>query len=80
MQYWIYLKINGKTIYCRDSFLDFNPRALSLSRADVADDLGICKDCPIDSRCHPIGWRGIKYCTVLFHDTIKPFWKIEDVL
>lgn len=39
-----------------------------------------CSECGLDDCCHPIAEDGSKYCTVLFHDAIRPPWKIEDVV
>jgi hypothetical protein len=58
----------------------------------VKKELGLCTHCEMASHCHVIesrpedgdsGWRVSpntgKYCTVLFHDAVKPNWKLEHV-
>jgi hypothetical protein len=52
---------------------------------DVVDDLGLCKLCDVQgARCHVFeevqdGNGGRKMCPILFHDVVKPKWKVEDV-
>lgn len=51
-----------------------------LFMASTAHDLGLCEHCDLDHFCHPIDETGRKYCTVLFHDAIKPDWKLKDLI
>ncbi len=39
-----------------------------------------CFECSMACHNHPIRPDGSKFCTILFHDAVKPKWKIEDVL
>jgi len=55
-------------------------RILPLLMADFADDYGLCNDCDMDTRCHPLNEEGYKYCTILFHDSIRPNWKLKNVI
>lgn len=82
MEYWVYLNRRGKVFQFKDRILksvyDFD-----LLLADLADELGLCKDCPFDCVCHVLRkinentWD--KLCSVLFHDLIKPPWKLEEL-
>ena len=54
----------------------------------VSQELDLCKECPMDCHCHvlvPVKPHNEnsplnKLCTVLFHDAVKPSWKLEDVV
>jgi len=39
-----------------------------------------CRECGMDDHPHPIRPDGSKFCTILFHDAVKPKWKLEDVV
>lgn len=39
-----------------------------------------CSHCDMDWRCHPHNEHGKKYCTILFHDAVKPKWELEEVV
>ncbi len=46
----------------------------------VDDVLGICVDCS-GAICHVIEeGSGNKFCPVLFHDLVKPKWKVKDLI
>jgi len=79
MQYSITL--NPGANWVNDSFLPgiVPDQVIDLLTVQSADDFGLCKDCPLDSKCHVIGNDGTKYCLVLFHDAFRPKWKIKDV-
>lgn len=51
----------------------------------VGRELGLCHDCPMACSCHVIWWdksynHGKKLCTILFHDAVKPKWKLKNVV
>lgn len=84
MTYWIDLVgKDGEAYIYEDSFLPgvlCPERVIPKLRADFADDvLDLCELCHMDRHCHPIGAQGEKYCTILFYDTIKPKWRLENV-
>lgn len=81
MHYWIYLYIKEKVFCFKDSYLPgiVPDHVIELCKCVVADDLGLCKICNLNSKCHVIGEDGTKYCISLFHDTFKPNWKINDI-
>jgi hypothetical protein len=87
--YWIWLQDkHGKPYIYRDSFLPglIPPEVLQLMlltgwKNNGVEMLDICDECPMDSRCHVLEeGTGRKFCTVLFHDAVKPPWKISEVL
>lgn len=88
MQYGIALKAksyeeDNEWYWFNDSFLPgfrIPERVLPLLMAEWADDRGFCPDCNMDTHCHPINAKGYKYCTILFHDAIRPKWKLKDVV
>jgi hypothetical protein len=55
---------------------------LEMMRATyVREQLGLCHDCQVAYQCHVIEHpTGRKYCPVLFHDAVKPAWRIEDLV
>lgn len=56
-------------------------RIIPMIMADFArKDLALCRNCDLDTHCHPINTHGHKYCTMLLHDAIKPSWNFEDIL
>lgn len=92
VEYMITLRgYRGEPYYFKDAWMPemFIPsRVLSLMLCSFVDKmLGLCKyDCPLACHCHvcvripqqhDIYW---KFCTVLFHDAVKPQWKLEDVV
>lgn len=84
MIYWIDLIGKAEEPYVfSDSFLPgikIPERVIPKLRAEFADDmLDLCVLCDMDWKCHPIGAHGEKYCTIMFHDAIKPSWKLEEV-
>jgi hypothetical protein len=38
-----------------------------------------CRHCGMDDKSHPISHDGSKFCTVLFHDAVRPDWRLENV-
>jgi len=54
-----------------------------LCRPDWPQDNGLCEHCTFDTHCHVMEatergtWRHL--CPVLFHDVLKPKWRLEDV-
>ena len=82
MIYWLWLvsKENGAFVH-RDGVLPGVVPSHVMERLTVgfADEMDLCNECGMASRCHIIGPGGAKYCTVLFHDAIRPEWKLEDV-
>ena len=58
---------------------------IELMDPNKMDQLGIdCNNCDMANKCHVLvdQYNGSykKLCTVLFHDTAKPTWKMEDVI
>jgi hypothetical protein len=92
LQYHIMLDIEDAPLWFSDAFLPgFFPArdvALCWDRA-VDSELGLCKhDCQMACHCHvciPVvngnnRYRcDRKFCIVMFHDLMKPKWKLEDV-
>ena len=83
MNYWLWLrKRNGDPVVRRDNFLPGLVPAAVLAMLTVAfadHELHLCGECTMASRCHVIGDDGTKYCTVLFHDAVRPAWPLERV-
>lgn len=47
----------------------------------VRKEIGLCEGCEVAYHCHVIEEpSGRKFCPVLFHDAVKPSWKIEDLV
>lgn len=50
----------------------------------VHKEMGICEHRDMACHCHVLHWidehKARKLCTVLFHDLIKPRWKLKDVI
>jgi len=71
-----------------DNFLDglIPSETLELMRCHGAlcsptiHDRGLCEHCTMDTHCHIIDPSGRKYCPVLFHDAVKPPWRLEDLV
>jgi len=85
--YSVWLERKGRLIILDDSLLPgilLPDKSLQNMRCEIADRLGLCKDCPVASRSHVIVWvnenLGEKYCPVLFHDAVKPKWRIEELV
>ncbi len=84
MQYWVVLrKRKYDHIFYHDYFLDglIPEHVLELMIANTVNEkMGLCKDCEAASKCHVIEeGTGKKYCPILFHDVIKPNWKLEQL-
>lgn len=85
MTYWIYLKIKGEPVLFEDSLLDIYPqRTLELMEFNkVPEKIGMCKECNLDTRCHVMVEidknTSMKLCPILFHDVVKPRWKLKDI-
>lgn len=82
-RYWIWLKGRKRGPYI---FEDVVPWVIPQWRIEqtldsfVDKELGFCKNCN-GYICHVIEHgTGRKFCTVLFHDLVKPGWKLEDVV
>ena len=66
-------------------------RVFDLMEVRVVDELGLCENCSLDTSCHVMrliekphpspeqDWFD-KLCPVLFHDVVKPRWKLEKLL
>ena len=83
LTYWIHVYVKGEPTIFEEALLPFIPeRVVKLTNAQHVDnELGLCELCDMDEHCHPINSEtGEKYCTVLFHDLIKPKWKIKQVV
>ena len=82
MIYWTILKSRGEVVHHYEYLLDgiFPLRVLELTSSAMAHELDLCRSCPLDSRAHLIEEEaGTKYCPVLFHDVVKPSWKLSDL-
>ena len=83
MNYWLWLRRRtGGGYVHQDSFLPglVPESVLAMLTILFADrELHLCPECSMASRCHVIGLDGTKYCTVLFHDAVRPQWRLEDV-
>jgi len=87
MQYWIWLK-SKKTgdpyVYYGALLPGIIPdRVFDLMVDNQVPELtGMCKQCPWHGCiCHVIeAGSGRKFCPVLFHDAVRPAWKIEDIV
>jgi hypothetical protein len=86
MTYKINLLKRGKHMLFSETLLDglINNEFILHTRSDFVERLGLCDKC-YGSICHvicndadPNGYTN-KFCPVLFHDLIKPQWKLEDV-
>jgi hypothetical protein len=96
MHYWIWLtdRKTGNPYIYRDSFLPgVIPQHVlemmvcpgPLCRPSL-DDAGLCEHCTM--ACHPHVMQPVPekdgyyrhLCTVLFHDAVKPAWRMEDVV
>lgn len=88
MQYWVWLTKNGEPYLFEDSFLDFIPNRIFdlMEVSQVPEKLGLCEHCELDAVCHvmqeienrPGVYR--KLCSILFHDTVKPKWKLSELV
>ena len=84
MRYWIYLMKNDEPYVFKDYMLDgiIPQRTLELMVANTVEkEIGLCEKCDVHGvRCHVInGETGEKYCPILFHDVVKPPWKVSQV-
>ena len=83
MHYWLWLRDrSGQRRVRSDSVLPGTvpDRVMELLTADFADSMGLCRECPLACRCHVIETdSGNKFCTILFHDTVRPSWHVQDV-
>ncbi len=85
MHYWIYLKKKGELILFEDSLLPIYPqRTIDLMEFNkVPTKIGMCHECNLDTRCHVMEeidkgtYRSL--CPILFHDVVKPSWKLKDI-
>ena len=85
MQYWIYLNKNGEPKLFQDSLLDIYPkRTIDLMEFNkVPEKIGMCHECSLNCHCHVM--EEIKegtyrlLCPILFHDVVKPPWKLSEI-
>lgn len=80
-------EIKLRSGWYKDGILDLYPQhVVDMMEASQVDKLlGIdCNTCPLACHCHVLEKIGTykyrKLCTVLFHDMVKPEWKIEEVV
>lgn len=86
MHYWILLKNKQGDAY--HHFDNFLPGLVPDSTLEIMNAIvtawpmdELCVACPLDCRPHVIELEsGRKYCTVLFHDAVKPRWRLEDLV
>jgi len=84
MTYDVILMKKGEATFCSYTLKDgkFDKEMLLHTRSDFVERLGLCDKC-YGSMAHIIcndidpGGYTNKYCPVLFHDLIKPRWKLE---
>ena len=86
MQYFVMLE-NTEDIYFYDSLLAPNSEFDGLHH-DLCEKTGLCEKCnetcDMNTKCHvmrkiaPNTWD--KLCPVLFHDAVKPKWKLKDLI
>ncbi len=85
MQYRVILR-KGKYDhrYYHDYFLNglIPDHVLELMIANTVDEkMGICDGCEAAFHCHVIEEEtGKKYCPILFHDVVKPGWKVSQLV
>jgi hypothetical protein len=85
MRYWVWLKGKKGAEIFEDWVLPgvIPDRVFDLMECSQVPELcGLCAKCPWDGGiCHVIeSDTGRKFGPVLFHDAVKPKWKIEDLL
>jgi hypothetical protein len=83
MHYWVCIEHRGEIQHHHDYFLDglVPQHVLDMTRVPFADELGLCAPCELASRCHVIEQpSGRKYCSVLFHDVVRPAWKLKELV
>lgn len=82
MNYWLWLRRrDGTQFVCHGAFLPglIPEHVVAMLTVAFAEEMHLCRECCMDSRCHVIGPSGVKYCTVLFHDAVRPTWRLEAV-
>lgn len=85
MQYKIILNNKRKDdwFWFIDSFLPgikVPEHVVPMLMLTFAEKRGFCKDCDMDSHCHPLNAEGNKFCTILLHDAVRPKWTLKDVV
>jgi len=81
MIYWLWL-VDRRGIHVhRDSVLPgvLPTHVMEMLTVRFADEMNLCHGCGMACRCHVIDPYGTKYCTVLFHDALRPQWSLEAV-
>jgi len=84
MTYDVTLRKKGEPFFFSETLLDglFAKELLLHTRVDFIEKLGLCDRCYgrmahiISNDIDPGGYTN-KYCPVLFHDLVKPGWKLE---
>jgi hypothetical protein len=79
--YWIWLKNKkGKTYIFEDMVPWVIPQfRIEQTLDQFVEELGICKNCD-GTICHVIEKStGRKFCPILFHDLVKPKWKLNQL-
>lgn len=85
MQYWIWLNKKGEPKFFQDALLDIYPRRTFdlMEFNQVPEMLGMCHECGMDTKCHVMEWiderTSRKLCPILFHDVVKPPWKLSQI-
>lgn len=85
MYYWIWLRKKGEIKLFQDSILDIFPkRTIDLMEFNkVPEKVGMCDNCNLNCHCHVM--EEIKkdtyrlLCPILFHDVVKPPWKLSEI-
>ena len=86
MTYDVFLEKQGEVSVYSETLLDgiFDKELLLHTRNDFVEKLGFCDRCYgqilhiISNDIDPGGYTN-KYCPILFHDLIKPVWKLKQV-
>ncbi len=83
MFYWVWLKDKrGKPFIYEDSLLPgiIPAHQIAHTSCEFVQKLGICRSCH-GAMAHVIeAETGRKFCPILFHDVIRPGWKVQDLL
>ena len=83
MIYWIALRDKRGWTHHYDYFLDgiIPAHVIAMTTCVFAHDIGLCDGCTMAWHCHVIEPdTGEKYCTILFHDVVKPTWEMSKVV
>lgn len=69
--------------FSEDNFIDnvIVPKEKEvLFKSETSEFLGLCGKCEMACCSHPLDEEGRKWCSVMFHDLIRPKWKLRDLV